>query len=193
MAYMTGKTKTYGKRPAIADRTLSPNASELESVRLDTVAIGARIKMSRETLGLTQDELARVAGSPSKSGLQSNEYGRTMPGGQMIGALVHAGINANWLLTGEGPMLLKDLGVACGDSRVPPALPVALALALGRAMKPGGWAPEGLKLEECEAIVAQALGSIQSSFPPEQQRLLLQSNGGLDAAVRIAYEVRALS
>lgn len=32
-----------------------------------------------------------------------------MPGGQMIGALVHAGINANWLLTGDGPMLLADL------------------------------------------------------------------------------------
>ena len=32
-----------------------------------------------------------------------------MPGGQMIGTLVRAGINANWLLMGEGPMLLADL------------------------------------------------------------------------------------
>ena len=32
-----------------------------------------------------------------------------MPGGQMIGTLVMCGINANWLLTGEGSMLLADL------------------------------------------------------------------------------------
>lgn len=32
-----------------------------------------------------------------------------MPGGQMIRALVIGGINANWLLTGEGPMFLDDL------------------------------------------------------------------------------------
>lgn len=31
-----------------------------------------------------------------------------MPGGQMIGALIHAGINANWVITGNGPMMLAD-------------------------------------------------------------------------------------
>lgn len=32
----------------------------------------------------------------------------------MIFGLVRLGINANWLLTGEGPMLLKDLAVPAG-------------------------------------------------------------------------------
>lgn len=32
-----------------------------------------------------------------------------MPGGKIISGLVRLGINANWLLTGEGVMLLKDL------------------------------------------------------------------------------------
>lgn len=32
----------------------------------------------------------------------------------MIGTLARAGINANWLLTGEGPMLLGDLQAAQG-------------------------------------------------------------------------------
>lgn len=32
-----------------------------------------------------------------------------MPGGQMIRALIKAGINANWLLNCEGPMMLADL------------------------------------------------------------------------------------
>lgn len=107
---MPGKTRAYGKGPSSAAQADSPGAAGAGNVRLDTAAIGTRIKMSREALGLTQDELARLAGSPSKSGLQSNEYGRTMPGGQMIGTLVRAGINANWLLTGDGPMLLSELG-----------------------------------------------------------------------------------
>lgn len=34
-----------------------------------------------------------------------------MPGGQMLGTLAKAGINANWLLTGEGEMLLRDAPV----------------------------------------------------------------------------------
>lgn len=71
--------------------------------------IGARIKAARKALGLTQDALAARAGATSNRGLQDNEAGKSMPGGQMIGALVNAGANANWLLTGEGSMLLADL------------------------------------------------------------------------------------
>lgn len=37
-------------------------------------------------------------------------------------AFVRAGINANWLLTGEGPMLLADL-VASAPAAAPPAAP----------------------------------------------------------------------
>lgn len=32
-----------------------------------------------------------------------------MPGGDAVASMVRSGINANWLLTGEGPMLLADL------------------------------------------------------------------------------------
>lgn len=32
-----------------------------------------------------------------------------MPGGEVISGLIRLGINANWLLTGDGPMLLADL------------------------------------------------------------------------------------
>lgn len=71
--------------------------------------IGARIKAARKALGMTQDQLAALAGAKSKSGLQDNEAGKNMPGGQMIGALVRAGVNANWLLTGEGEMLLDQV------------------------------------------------------------------------------------
>lgn len=40
--------------------------------------------------------------------LRDYELGKSIPGGEAIGGLVRAGINANWLLTGEGPMLLAD-------------------------------------------------------------------------------------
>lgn len=78
----------------------------MESVSIDKVAIGLRIKAARKELGLTQDELSSAAGARSKSGLQDNEAGKNMPGGQMIGALVSLGVNSNWLLTGEGEMFI---------------------------------------------------------------------------------------
>ena len=89
--------------------TLSVDTFGGESVNLNVAEIGARIKAARNALGLTQDALAKLAGAPSKAGLQHNEAGRAMPGGQMIGTLVAAGVNANWLLTGDGSMLLADL------------------------------------------------------------------------------------
>ena len=41
--------------------------------------------------------------------LKNYEASQRIPGGEAIAALMHAGINANWLLTGEGPMLMADL------------------------------------------------------------------------------------
>ncbi|MBW7901220.1 MAG: helix-turn-helix transcriptional regulator [Rhodocyclaceae bacterium] len=83
------------------------DASRAETVNLTATSVGKRIKVARTALGLTQDKLAAMAGATSNRGLQDNEGGRSIPGGQMIGALVAAGVNANWLLTGEGEMLLQ--------------------------------------------------------------------------------------
>ncbi len=40
--------------------------------------------------------------------LKNYEASQRIPGGEAIAALMHAGISANWLLTGEGPMLMAD-------------------------------------------------------------------------------------
>lgn len=40
---------------------------------------------------------------------QKYEMGRSAPGGEAIAGFVGVGINANWLLTGEGPMRLEEL------------------------------------------------------------------------------------
>lgn len=67
--------------------------------------------------------------------------------------------------------------------------PVALALALGRAIQSGGWAPPDLPLEKCDQIVKQALAAIGLTFTAQQQSILLRSEAGLDAALRVAFEV----
>lgn len=70
--------------------------------------IGSRMKVAREVLGLTQDGLAKAVRG-SKRGIQENETRNRVPGGEVIAGMVELGINANWLLTGEGPMLLEDI------------------------------------------------------------------------------------
>ncbi|MFZ4540133.1 helix-turn-helix domain-containing protein [Propionivibrio sp.] len=71
-------------------------------------AVGDRLKKARTELFLTQKELFTLSGIPVPS-LQDYEAGKRMPGGDAVSALIRFGINANWLLTGEGPMLLADL------------------------------------------------------------------------------------
>lgn len=70
-------------------------------------AVGGRLKEARAALGLTQKELCALIEKPLPS-LRDYELGKSIPGGEAVASLVRAGINANWLLTGEGPMLLAD-------------------------------------------------------------------------------------
>ena len=106
-------------------------------------AVGDRFKQARAALGLTQKEFCAVIGKPVPS-LQDYEAGKSMPGGEAVAALIGAGINANWLLTGEGPMLLADL--------VPPVVPAA--------------AP-GINADALEAIIEGAL-KITPNAPASQ-------------------------
>ncbi len=87
----------------------SVDTSGVESVNALKRDIGGRIKQARGAVGLTQDGLATLAGARSKSGLQDNEKGDSMPGGQILGALARVGINTNWILTGAGEMLTSSL------------------------------------------------------------------------------------
>lgn len=93
------------KRQLKSTLTLPVDASSAESV---TIGVGPRLKQVREALRLTQAELADAVGG-SKRGLQDNETRNRVPGGEVIAGFVRLGINANWLLTGEGPMLLSEL------------------------------------------------------------------------------------
>lgn len=71
-------------------------------------AVADRIKQVRNSLALTQKETAIKAGMPLPS-YKDYETGKKIPGGSAIQGLMRLGINANWLLTGEGPMRLADI------------------------------------------------------------------------------------
>ena len=70
--------------------------------------IGGRLKAWREAVRLTQAEAATQLGMPLRT-FQNYEMDARAPGADAIEGFVRGGINANWLLTGEGPMLLSDL------------------------------------------------------------------------------------
>lgn len=70
--------------------------------------IGARLKVWREGVGLGQSEAAARLGM-SESTYQNYEREVRAPRMEAMEAFVRSGLNANWLLTGEGPMLLADL------------------------------------------------------------------------------------
>lgn len=57
-------------------------------------------------MGLSMRALAEAASVPLPSH-KDYEGCKTIPGGEAIAGYVRAGINANWLLTGEGAMLLE--------------------------------------------------------------------------------------
>lgn len=69
------------------------------------MTLAERLKEARAALRLKQEELAAQSGV-SYSAYQKYEIGRSAPGADALEGFVRAGINANWLLTGEGSMLL---------------------------------------------------------------------------------------
>ncbi len=71
-------------------------------------AVADRIKRVRNSLALTQKEAAIKAGILLPS-YKDYEAGKSIPGGAAIQGLMRLGINANWLLTGAGPMRLADI------------------------------------------------------------------------------------
>lgn len=74
----------------------------------DLSEIGARMKIAREAISVGQGEFAEQYGLNVRT-FRKNEGGLNEAGICLASAFIRAGINANWLLTGEGPMLLADL------------------------------------------------------------------------------------
>lgn len=78
------------------------------------LGIGGRIRAVREHLQMTRKRMAEEVALPISS-LRDYEMGHRAPGGDAIAAWVSIGVNANWLLTGVGPMMLADMQGARPD------------------------------------------------------------------------------
>jgi len=66
-----------------------------------------RIKNMREHAGKTQKEMANFLGIASRT-WQNYEEGVHEPSWKVLERLAGLGFNANWILTGEGPMYLEE-------------------------------------------------------------------------------------
>lgn len=66
-----------------------------------------RLKSARTHLEKEQKEMAALLSISFRS-WQDYELGKSAPGGKVFEALVRTGFNANWLLTGEGPMMKEE-------------------------------------------------------------------------------------
>ncbi len=84
------------------------DACDMKASTCDLMGIGERIRSAREALGLTRPAFVEKYGGSVRT-LENNEAGRNEAGACLIAVYAANGINVNWLLTGEGPMLLADL------------------------------------------------------------------------------------
>jgi transcriptional regulator with XRE-family HTH domain len=72
------------------------------------MSIGGRLRSARAALEKTQEEVSAAAGIPLAT-YKKYEGDDRRPGAEAIEGFIRAGINANWLLTGDGPVLLEEL------------------------------------------------------------------------------------
>lgn len=84
--------------------------------------ISVRFKLARTSLGMSPPELAKKLDASPQT-IRDYEDAKSIPGGAVVAGLSGLGINANWLLTGEGPMRMDELArpgeVSAGRIYVP--------------------------------------------------------------------------
>ena len=79
------------------------------------MVLGHRIKQFRQELGVSQTDFAGNAGIPIDT-LRKYESDKRAPGSEALLSMCRAGANINWLLTGEGPILLRNISVGTGST-----------------------------------------------------------------------------
>lgn len=177
------------------------------------MSIGARLRQWRGALGWSQDEASSKSGVPYSS-YQKYEQDRAEPGAGSLQMLRTVGLNIDWLLSGEGQMLVTDAEKTASASAerasaVPadrgrldehtwvrpgtrntdsPRLRMALALQLGRLMKGGGWCPSDMDIDTSDRIVSCSLTALQSAFSSAELEAVVSREAALEAALRMAFE-----
>jgi len=91
------------------------DAFGVKASTLNLSVLGARMKAAREAIGLSQIEFNEKFGHGSARTYQKNEAGSNEAGIVLAESFARAGINVNWLMTGEGEMFLDQGAPAGGD------------------------------------------------------------------------------
>ncbi|MDO8933319.1 MAG: helix-turn-helix transcriptional regulator [Rhodocyclaceae bacterium] len=117
MATLKPGTSRRKSRPAGSAPT-EDDKPQNDEQRRGRDAVATRLRAARDALRLTQRQVAERIRMPLPS-YKDYEAGNRIPGGEALGLLILAGINANWLITGEGPMLMADLEVGDAPSQPP--------------------------------------------------------------------------
>lgn len=80
----------------------------MKATTCDLASIGSRIRCARENFGFIRPGFSEKFGVSVRT-LENNERGRNEPGASLFLPFAALGVNTNWLLTGEGQMLLADM------------------------------------------------------------------------------------
>ncbi|CAJ0684633.1 helix-turn-helix domain-containing protein [Ralstonia mannitolilytica] len=141
--------------------------------RMEAAAIGRRLKEARQILGLSQQVLAEKIGS-SKTGIQANEAGSSVPGGAVIIGLMKLGISANWLLMEEGPARLADVtaGTQTGSGTVDTDLLGIVIARLEKEIAARGARPTPEKKAELIALLYDYMIETGKREGPSVERIL---------------------
>ena len=171
--------------------------------------ISDRLNFLRGYLKLSQPEMATKFGIPYNSYIKY-EHGSSKPGSEAIEGIARAGINTNWLLTGDGPIHLCDL--LSGEGQILPSemgklrvnKPVAqyavtkdhAGMEAMNMASLGGTSGSGLEIDEnmlktchdaCRGVHGMAFDEIpavaQLGYATDLYNLLVKmsaQNGGLD-------------
>lgn len=69
-------------------------------------AIGLRLKSIRKRLGFTQSSIAKALGGCTQTFISQIEHGDSGPSAAVVAGVQRLGFSGDWLMTGEGEMLL---------------------------------------------------------------------------------------
>lgn len=159
--------------------------------------IAERLTYLRGFLGLSQPDAATRYGLPYNT-YRKYEHGSSKPGADAIEGFARGGINTNWLLTGEGEMLLADeVSHRTNQQKAQYRAPVEVAATMAMTgISPGDECGSGLAVNEntlnaCLAACSRVHGdafdalpaAIQIGYSADLYNLLVKmsaQNGGLD-------------
>jgi transcriptional regulator with XRE-family HTH domain len=137
--------------------------------------VPSRLKDARKHLGYTQKDMAAAVGSAFPS-WQDYEAGKKSPGSKVIAGLARLGVNANWVLIGEGPMMLSG----SADAKLSPP-------SLGVAEAPHAYTVPG----QAQVSIRLLTDIIEAIEAVLQERRLQLPPGAKAEAVSLVYEMEA--